>query len=181
MNTGNKIQTLSISHSTGTAWHNASIASLTCSGSAAHASIIVPIRASSRSSVSCDCSQSAAILAGHLRNSMLLLLVALSRTRVRFPPPPLGPICDRVASWPFSCDCAKNLALLCFVPYIQWPIWWPIRMTQVANYGIWQQTQGGQRGQISYAHHSPPQAAYRRWQRAASDDRREAIPTTSRC
>ena len=32
-------------------------------------------------------------------------------TGVQFPPPPLGPICERIASWPFSCDTSPRVFL----------------------------------------------------------------------
>ena len=74
-----------ICHGTRTCLHNVSMVSLMCSGSVGHASMIVPIRARSCSSVSCDCSHSAATREGWWHNSLSPQLVVSSETRVRFP------------------------------------------------------------------------------------------------
>ena len=66
--------------------HNASTASLMWPGSDGHAWMILPIRATSCSSLSAECSHSAAKHWAHLPNPLSPLLVTSPDYRVRFPP-----------------------------------------------------------------------------------------------
>lgn len=50
------------------------------------------------------------------RKSLACIIVTLRGTRIRFPPPPLGPICEPIARWPFSFAGAEFLDLLCYMP-----------------------------------------------------------------
>ena len=89
-----------ICHGTRTCLHNVSMVSLMCSGSVGHASMIVPIRARSCSSVSCDCSHSAATREGWWHNSLSPQLVVCRRRSET-----VAPVGERRRS---SCQCTRH-------------------------------------------------------------------------